>query len=125
MEDEQPTVSTSMLKAATFVHRFSLPATKVIKFEECFGHNLGDEETAKAISSMEEAREDLLNELVSGTPNYANAAAGAKRYTPLIALVLRSLEYAKDPVYLNKPLSFTWTTGIGTSVSELTSHIPP
>ncbi|CAN0351697.1 unnamed protein product, partial [Ectocarpus fasciculatus] len=48
-----------------------------------------------------------------GTPNYAQAVAGALRYCPLIAHVLRSLEKAEDVVYLNEPLSFTWATGLG------------
>lgn len=43
---------------------------------------------------MEQARDDLANELASGTPNYAQAVAGATRYCPLIAHVLRSLEKA-------------------------------
>lgn len=43
---------------------------------------------------MEQARDDLAHELASGTPNYANAVAGAERYCPLIAQVLRSLEQA-------------------------------
>lgn len=41
---------------------------------------------------MEQARDDLANELASGTPNYAQAVAGATRYCPLIAHVLLSLE---------------------------------
>ena len=45
-------------------------------------------------SSMEQAREDLALELASGTPNYTNSVAGAIRYCPLIAHVLRSLEKA-------------------------------
>lgn len=45
-------------------------------------------------SSMEQARDDLANELASGTPNYAQAVAGATRYCPLIAHVLKSLEQA-------------------------------
>lgn len=45
-----------------------------------------------ANSSMEQARDDLAHELASGTPNYTNAVAGAIRYCPLIAHVLRSLE---------------------------------
>lgn len=45
-------------------------------------------------SSMEQARDDLANELASGTPNYSQAVAGAARYCPLIAHVLRSLEKA-------------------------------
>lgn len=43
---------------------------------------------------MEQARDDLATELASGTPNYSNAVAGALRYCPLIAHVLRSLEKA-------------------------------
>lgn len=43
---------------------------------------------------MEQARDDLAVELASGTPNYANAVAGALRYCPMIAHVLRSLETA-------------------------------
>lgn len=43
---------------------------------------------------MEQARDDLANELASGTPNYAQAVAGATRYCPLISHVLRSLEKA-------------------------------
>lgn len=43
---------------------------------------------------MEQARDDLAHELASGTPNYTNAVAGAVRYCPMIAHVLRSLEKA-------------------------------
>lgn len=43
---------------------------------------------------MQQARDDLARELASGTPNYTNAVAGALRYCPLIAHVLRSLEQA-------------------------------
>ncbi|CAM9863696.1 unnamed protein product [Ectocarpus sp. 6 AP-2014] len=106
-------LSPALLKVATHVYRFPLPATKVIAFTKCFADNLGAEETSKAISSMEQARDDLAHELASGTPNYAQAVAGALRYCPLIAHVLRSLEKANDVVYLNEPLSFTWATGLG------------
>lgn len=41
---------------------------------------------------MEQARDDLASELASSTPNYSNAVAGAVRYCPMIAQVLRSLE---------------------------------
>lgn len=43
---------------------------------------------------MEQARDDMAVELASGTPNYANAVAGAVRYCPMIAHVLQSLETA-------------------------------
>ena len=47
MESE---VSTALLKMTTYVYRFNLPATKVIKFSKCFGPaNLGEEETSKTI----------------------------------------------------------------------------
>lgn len=50
--------------------------------------------SCRRYSSMEQARDDLAVELASGTPNYSNAVAGAIRYCPLIAHVLRSLEQA-------------------------------
>eukprot|EP00903_Cladosiphon_okamuranus_P015926 g14711.t1 len=106
-------LSPALLKVATHVYRFPLPATKLIAFTKCFADNLGAEETSKSISSMEQARDDLANELASGTPNYSQAVAGATRYCPLIAHVLRSLEKADDVVYLAEPLKFTWATGLG------------
>lgn len=39
----------SLLKISTYVYRFPLPATKVVKFSRCFGDNLGAEETKKTI----------------------------------------------------------------------------
>lgn len=53
---------------------------------------------------MEQARDDLARELASGTPNYSNAVAGAVRYCPLIAHVLRSLEQAVSQKKLAKRL---------------------
>lgn len=58
----------------------------VLLLPSCFFH--------VCFSSMEQARDDLAHELASGTPNYAQAVAGALRYCPLIAHVLRSLEKA-------------------------------
>eukprot|EP00904_Undaria_pinnatifida_P007827 jgi/Undpi1/4174/HiC_scaffold_16.g07541.m1 len=118
-------LSPALLKVATHVYRFPLPATKVILFTKCFADNLGADETSKTISSMEQAREDLALELASGTPNYSNSVAGAVRYCPLIAHVLRSLEKAEEPVYLQEPLSFTWATGLGLKASLLSAPLPP
>ncbi|CAM9378240.1 unnamed protein product [Pylaiella littoralis] len=106
-------LSPALLKIATYVYRFPLPATRVISFTKCFADNLGADQTSKSISSMEQARDDLANELASGTPNYAQAVAGATRYCPLISHVLVSLEKSKDVVYLNEPLAFAWMTGLG------------
>lgn len=110
---ESSELSPNLLKVVTHVYRFPLPATKMIAFTKCFERNMGADETQKTISSMEQARDDLAHELASGTPNYNNAVAGALRYCPLIAHVLRSLEQAEDTVYLQEPLSFTWATGLG------------
>ncbi|CAN0458297.1 unnamed protein product, partial [Phaeothamnion confervicola] len=62
---------------------------------------------------MDKVRKDLVHELATGTPNYLNVVASAERYVPLIAQTLHSLEQARDPVYLDKPLVFSWATGIG------------
>lgn len=42
-------LSPSLLKVATHVYRFPLPATKVIAFTKCFAGSLGAEETSKSI----------------------------------------------------------------------------
>lgn len=44
-------LSPALLKVATHVYRFPLPATKVIAFTKCFADNLGAEETSKSIRS--------------------------------------------------------------------------
>jgi hypothetical protein len=54
--------------------------------------NLGDPVTAKAVANMDQSRDDMARELASGNPNYANVVAGAKKYVPLIAQTLFSLE---------------------------------
>lgn len=41
--------SPALLKVATHVYRFPLPATKVIAFTKCFSSNVGAEETSKTI----------------------------------------------------------------------------
>ncbi len=55
----------------------------------------------------------MAHELASGTPNYANAIAGAKQYVSLIAQCLHSLENSIEPVLIDKQLKFSWATGIG------------
>lgn len=42
-------LSPSLLKVATHIYRFPLPATKVIAFTKCFADNLGADETSKTI----------------------------------------------------------------------------
>ena len=42
-------LSPALLKVATHVYRFPLPATKVILFTKCFADNLGADETSKTI----------------------------------------------------------------------------
>lgn len=42
-------LSPALLKVATHVYRFPLPATKLIAFTKCFADNLGAEETSKSI----------------------------------------------------------------------------
>lgn len=44
-------LSPALLKVATHVYRFPLPATKLISFTKCFADNLGAEETSKCIRS--------------------------------------------------------------------------
>ena len=45
-------LSPALLKVATHVYRFPLPATKLIAFTKCFADNLGAEETSKSIRSV-------------------------------------------------------------------------
>ncbi|KAG5187524.1 BRO1-like domain-containing protein [Tribonema minus] len=110
----EPANSPAVRKLATLTYRFPLPATKLISFHASFeSGNLGDPVTAKAIEHMDQAREDMARELASGNPNYQNVVAGARRYVPLIAQTLYSLEQATDPVYLEAPLRFDWASGLG------------
>lgn len=46
---EASELSPALLKVATHVYRFPLPATKLIAFTKCFADNLGAEETSKSI----------------------------------------------------------------------------
>lgn len=46
---ESSDVTPELLKVATYVYRFPLPATKVVKFTKCFEKNIESEETSKTI----------------------------------------------------------------------------